>query len=340
MIEQAVAAAAAGDVALSECMRDIEIELIDRALDADDAALMELIINADVPSSRRAAELPAPAAVAVAAAAPGATVAGCLSAGHTIITAPGANRRTPSATCTSHQPAAAPTPPASFVTLFQRAVLANKAAVTKLLLSVGFNVRALVREAGDTTATAALKPGGEASGTAAAAGTATTGGFFEQSGRTLLQAALEAGASDTARLLLEAGVPIQGADQSGWTCLHSAAYAGQAECTRLIINACSGANLHDDTDGGSGGGPNGSGLLDARDAYGWTALDLAAFYHHDKVVALLKRATMPRQAGEERYAWQQPALGSGRAGLPQSSLAYSVRSPRVLPPQDSVTELS
>jgi hypothetical protein len=56
--------------------------------------------------------------------------------------------RTPSATCTSHQTAATPpTPPASFVTLFQHALLANKAAVTKLSLSAGFNVRVLVRVA-------------------------------------------------------------------------------------------------------------------------------------------------------------------------------------------------
>lgn len=110
------------------------------------------------------------------------------------------------------------------------------------------------------------------------------------SGRTLLQAALENGASDTARILLEAGVSVQGHDRWGWTCLHSAAYTGQVECARLIIATLPALN---DTSAAY-----------ARDVYGWTALDLAAFYGHNDFVALL------HPGGSYRYVWQRGPFDS------------------------------
>ncbi|KAF2462332.1 ankyrin repeat-containing domain protein [Lineolata rhizophorae] len=103
--------------------------------------------------------------------------------------------------------------------------------------------------------------------------------------RSLLQVALDAGAAATTRLLLDAGAPVEGVDSWGSTVLHAAAQAGDVECARRIVSRMEAEGKME--------------LVSSRDSYGWTPLDLAAFYRHPDVEELL------HPGGEVTFAWER-----------------------------------
>lgn len=86
-------------------------------------------------------------------------------------------------------------------------------------------------------------------------------------GISLLQCAIEAGNTEVARLLMDAGANAGTSDSHGWSPLHSAAFSGDVDALLLALDR---AKDHS-----------------PKDEYGWTPLDVAAFYKHDELIKLL-----------------------------------------------------
>jgi ankyrin repeat protein len=83
----------------------------------------------------------------------------------------------------------------------------------------------------------------------------------------VLQLAIERKCQKTVPIILEAGVSVDGTDDYGWTCLHSAAqvddFDAASRIAPIIFNK------------------------DQRDEMGWTALDLAWHWKHQRIFDLL-----------------------------------------------------
>ncbi|KAK7185141.1 hypothetical protein DPSP01_000745 [Paraphaeosphaeria sporulosa] len=90
---------------------------------------------------------------------------------------------------------------------------------------------------------------------------------YTHRGISLLQCAIEAGNTDVARLLMDAGANARKADPHGWSPLHSAAFSGDVGALLLALGRAKDRS--------------------PKDEYGWTPLDVAAFYRYEELVKIL-----------------------------------------------------
>lgn len=75
---------------------------------------------------------------------------------------------------------------------------------------------------------------------------------------------MEAGKTEIVHLLIDAGAGAAKSDPYGWSPLHSAAFSGDVNALLLALSRAKDRS--------------------PKHEYGWTRLDLAAFYRHEEII--------------------------------------------------------